>query len=81
MSRRKPGTQGAKVTEAEYNGIMMSFILWTPHQTQLGWSNQEGWNRQGTWHEQERRKIHTKFWPENMMERTTWKMHTQMEEY
>jgi hypothetical protein len=36
MFRRKSGTQGAKVTEAEYNDIMMSFILWTPHQTLLG---------------------------------------------
>jgi hypothetical protein len=37
MFRRKSGTQGAKVTEAEYNDIMSS-ILWTPHQT-LGLSN------------------------------------------
>jgi len=31
MFRRKPGTQGAKVKEAGYDDIMISFILWTPH--------------------------------------------------
>jgi len=54
--------------EAEYNDIMMSFILWTPHQTLLGRSNQEGRNRHSTWHEQDRRKIHTKSWS-----KTWWK--------